>query len=52
MGSEEKVWSGLVPDDRLREFVAAVERGMASAERGDFAEYEEVLARVERVLQS
>ena len=50
MRSEGKACSGVVPDDRLPEFVAAVKRGIASAERGDFVEHEEVLARIKRLL--
>jgi predicted transcriptional regulator len=37
---------------REAQFVAAVKRGIASAERGDFVEHDEVLARIERILQS
>jgi predicted transcriptional regulator len=37
---------------REAQFVAAVKRGMASAERGDFVEHDEVLARIERILHS
>jgi|HubBroStandDraft_6_1064221.scaffolds.fasta_scaffold2448831_1 predicted transcriptional regulator len=37
---------------REAQFVAAVKRGMASAERGDFVEHDEVLARIERLLHS
>ena len=37
---------------REAQFVAAVERGVASAERGDFVEHDEVLARIERILHS
>ena len=32
-------------------FVEAVKRGIASAERGDFVEHDEVLARIDRLLQ-
>jgi predicted transcriptional regulator len=35
---------------REAQFVAAVKRGIASAERGDFVEHDEVLARIERLL--
>jgi predicted transcriptional regulator len=37
---------------REAQFVAAVKRGIASAERGDFVEHDEVLARIERILHS
>jgi predicted transcriptional regulator len=37
---------------REAQFVAAVKRGIASAERGDFVEHDEVLARIERLLHS
>jgi predicted transcriptional regulator len=33
-------------------FVDAVRRGLKSADRGDFVEHEEVLARVDRLFQS
>jgi predicted transcriptional regulator len=33
-------------------FVEAVKRGIASADRGDFVEHDEVLARIERLLGS
>lgn len=35
---------------REAQFIAAVKRGIASAERGDFVEHDEVLARIERLL--
>jgi len=38
-------------DDEAR-FIAAVEKGLAAAERGDFIEEEEMDARVERMLRS
>ena len=38
-------------DQEVR-FVEAVKRGMASADRGDFVEHDEVIERVERLLQS
>jgi predicted transcriptional regulator len=37
---------------REARFVAAVKGGIASAERGDFVEHEEVMARIERILRS
>jgi predicted transcriptional regulator len=37
---------------REAQFVAAVKRGIASAERGDFVEHDEVLARIGRLLHS
>lgn len=37
---------------RQARFVEAVKRGIASAERGDFIEHEEVLARIERLLHA
>jgi len=33
-------------------FIEAVKRGIASADRGDFVEHDEVVARVERLLRS
>ena len=33
-------------------FVEAVRRGLASADRGNFVEHEEVLARIDRLFQS
>jgi predicted transcriptional regulator len=33
-------------------FIEAVKRGMASADRDDFVEHDEVIKRVERLLQS
>jgi predicted transcriptional regulator len=33
-------------------FVEAVKRGIAFAERGDFVEHDEVLARIDRLLQT
>jgi predicted transcriptional regulator len=33
-------------------FIAAVKRGIASAGRGDFIEHEEVLARIEGILNT
>lgn len=32
-------------------FIEAVKRGMASAERGEFVEHDEVLARIERLFE-
>ena len=37
---------------REAQFVAAVKRGIGSAERGDFVEHDEVMARIERILHS
>jgi predicted transcriptional regulator len=36
---------------RLDEIAAAVKRGIASADRGDLLEHDEVVARIERLLQ-
>ena len=38
-------------DEEVR-FVEAVKRGMASADRGDFVEHDEVIERVERLFRS
>jgi predicted transcriptional regulator len=44
--------AGLEAIKREARFVAAVKGGIASAERGDFVEHEEVMARIERILRS
>jgi predicted transcriptional regulator len=38
--------------DQEARLIEAVKRGMASADRGDFVEHDEVIKRVERLLQS
>jgi hypothetical protein len=49
--AEENRLDCSVPIDTVPEFVAAVKRGIASAERGDFIEHEEGMARIERLLR-
>jgi len=44
--------AGLEAIKREARFVAAVKGGIASAERGDFVEHEEAMARIERILRS
>ncbi len=46
---EETVSSML---ERQARFVEGVKRGIASADRGDLIDHEEVVSRIERILQS
>jgi predicted transcriptional regulator len=39
----------LTPEDDEARFIAAVEKGIAAAERGDFIEEEEMHARLDRM---
>jgi predicted transcriptional regulator len=38
--------------ERRARFLGALDRGIASADRGDFLEHEEVLKRIDRLFQS